>query len=289
MGLRRLSVLLATSVLLAAPVGGARASDPAVSTLNGKLSTEAGVTGGDGGSSGLGIVSGSLTTPLGHTFGLQIDGNAATAFNAFAGGGTAHLFWRDPAIGLFGPVATVEGGNGVRFGWYGAEAELYAGVFTFGAWGGYHNAVDDGLGLAASSGYYGGSLTFYPIPDLALSAGAGSEFGRASGRGTLEFQPDLTARRNVAFFVTGEVTQPSGYTVTAGVRLYFGPDKSLIRRHREDDPSFAVLPPEINSALMYSGAGSGPLHNAAAAWNGLASDLNTLATGYDQVLRSLEF
>jgi PPE-repeat protein len=26
------------------------------------------------------------------------------------------------------------------------------------------------------------------------------------------------------------------YAVTAGLRLYFGPDKSLIRRHREDDP-----------------------------------------------------
>ena len=34
----------------------------------------------------------------------------------------------------------------------------------------------------------------------------------------------------------------SSYSVTAGVRFYFGPDKSLIRRHREDDPPSGVTP-----------------------------------------------
>ncbi|NGY03021.1 PPE domain-containing protein, partial [Mycobacterium tuberculosis] len=36
---------------------------------------------------------------------------------------------------------------------------------------------------------------------------------------------------------------------------------------------FPVLPPEINSVLMYSGAGSSPLLAAAAAWDGLAEEL----------------
>ena len=36
---------------------------------------------------------------------------------------------------------------------------------------------------------------------------------------------------------------------------------------------FLALPPEINSALMYAGAGSGPLFVAAAAWDGLAAEL----------------
>ena len=35
--------------------------------------------------------------------------------------------------------------------------------------------------------------------------------------------------------------------------------------------NFSVLAPEINSARMFSGAGSAPMLNAAAAWDGLAS------------------
>jgi hypothetical protein len=37
--------------------------------------------------------------------------------------------------------------------------------------------------------------------------------------------------------------------------------------------SFLVLPPEINSMLMYTGAGSSPMLAAAAAWDGLAAEL----------------
>ena len=36
---------------------------------------------------------------------------------------------------------------------------------------------------------------------------------------------------------------------------------------------FGALPPEINSGLMYAGAGSGSLVAAGAAWEGLASQL----------------
>jgi len=234
--LRGLPAILLATLLLAAPVAAAHAEGPAVSAVNGKLSTEGGVTGADGQSSGVGMVKGSITTPLGHAFGLQLDGTAGTAFNDFFGGGTAHLFWRDPAIGLFGPVASLEGGSGLRFGWYGVEAELYAGMFTVGAWGGYHKAVDTRFGISASSSFYGGSLTVYPISDLAVSLGATSEFSHVTGSGTLEFQPDLFARHNVSFFVDGGVSDRSAYSVTAGIRFYFGPDKPLIRRHREDDP-----------------------------------------------------
>lgn len=39
--------------------------------------------------------------------------------------------------------------------------------------------------------------------------------------------------------------------------------------------NFSVLPPEINSARMYVGAGSGPLLQAAAAWDALAGELGS--------------
>jgi hypothetical protein len=242
MGLKPLRLLTMTvlSAASVASVASAQAEGPAVSTVNGKLSTEAGVTGINGESSGIGVVKGSLAAPLGYAFGFQLDGMAGTSFNSAFGGGTAHLFWRDPAIGLFGPVVSLAAGGGNRLGWYGSEAELYAKAFTIGAWGGYHDAVDGQFAITESSGFYGGSFTFYPTPDLAMTLAATSAFGQVSGTSTIEYQPDLFARHNVAFYVDGAAADHASYGITVGVRLYFGPDKSLIRRHREDDPVTAL-------------------------------------------------
>jgi PPE-repeat protein len=44
--------------------------------------------------------------------------------------------------------------------------------------------------------------------------------------------------------------------------------------------AFGVLPPEINSARMFSGTGCGPLLSSAA-WNGLAAELSATATAYE--------
>jgi PPE-repeat protein len=43
---------------------------------------------------------------------------------------------------------------------------------------------------------------------------------------------------------------------------------------------FAVIPPEINSGLMYAGPGSGPMLAASAAWDYLADDLYLTAVAY---------
>jgi len=51
--------------------------------------------------------------------------------------------------------------------------------------------------------------------------------------------------------------------------------------------SFSLIPPEINSALMFTGAGSGPLTEAAAAWNSLAADLDSTATQYQTLVTNL--
>ncbi|ORB83778.1 hypothetical protein B1987_08115 [Mycobacterium kansasii] len=50
---------------------------------------------------------------------------------------------------------------------------------------------------------------------------------------------------------------------------------------------FAMLPPEINSARIYSGPGSGPMLAAAAAWNSLAAELRATALSYHSVLAAL--
>jgi PPE-repeat protein len=50
---------------------------------------------------------------------------------------------------------------------------------------------------------------------------------------------------------------------------------------------FAMLPPEVNSGRMYSGAGSGPMLAAASAWHGLAAELRSTALSYGAVLAAL--
>jgi PPE-repeat protein len=50
---------------------------------------------------------------------------------------------------------------------------------------------------------------------------------------------------------------------------------------------FAALPPEINSGLLYSGAGSGPLISAGTAYNNLAAELSTAATSWESIVSNL--
>jgi PPE-repeat protein len=51
--------------------------------------------------------------------------------------------------------------------------------------------------------------------------------------------------------------------------------------------NFSWLPPEINSARITTGEGSGSLFLAASAWDGLASDLSASASSFQSVLSSL--
>ena len=48
-----------------------------------------------------------------------------------------------------------------------------------------------------------------------------------------------------------------------------------------------AFPPEINSGRIYSGPGSGPMLAAAAAWDGLANDLQYTVAAYSSVISSL--
>jgi PPE-repeat protein len=50
---------------------------------------------------------------------------------------------------------------------------------------------------------------------------------------------------------------------------------------------FGALPPEVNSARMYAGTGSGSMVAAAAAWDGVAAELNSAATSYQAVVSEL--
>jgi PPE-repeat protein len=50
---------------------------------------------------------------------------------------------------------------------------------------------------------------------------------------------------------------------------------------------FGSYPPEINSARIYAGAGSGPMLAAAEAWDTLAAELHSVASSYQSVISGL--
>jgi PPE-repeat protein len=50
---------------------------------------------------------------------------------------------------------------------------------------------------------------------------------------------------------------------------------------------FGAFPPEVNSAKMYTGPGSTSMLSAAAAWNGLASELRSQAANYSSIISNL--
>ncbi len=51
--------------------------------------------------------------------------------------------------------------------------------------------------------------------------------------------------------------------------------------------NFSIFPPEINSSLIFSGAGSSPMLAAATAWDGLASELGSAADSFSSVTSGL--
>ena len=51
--------------------------------------------------------------------------------------------------------------------------------------------------------------------------------------------------------------------------------------------NYSVLPPEINSARMFSGVGSAPMLDAAGAWDSLASELGSAASSFSSLTSGL--
>ena len=102
---------------------------PAVSGLNGKIAVYGGYQEDEIDDGGIFGVLGSVSVPLGHRFGFQLDGQVAAVEDDVFGRLGGHLFWRDPSKGLVGVYGAVEGYDDIDMdAWRIAlEAEAYIG------------------------------------------------------------------------------------------------------------------------------------------------------------------
>ena len=210
--------------------GSAMADGSAVSGPNAKISIGAGDTDGDA----TGLATGSVSFPVGDKFGAQIDGAFGGVGGDAAGGIGGHLFWRDPDKGLLGLTAAFAGrdsrgpNSGGRAG---VEGELYLGQFTTGASAGYQFGEIDHGGVGSIN------LRWYGTDDFMLSGGGAVAAGDSIARFGAEYQPGVKALPGLSVFADAEFGEHDWDRVFVGLRFYFGgKTKSLIRRHREDDP-----------------------------------------------------
>lgn len=210
---------------------------PAVSAFNGKAALGGGGVNGEG----IGFLEASVSAPFGHSFGVQGDALVGYASSGSVLGGGVHGFWRDPSVGLvglYGGVLNAELGDADHTVYtIGAEAAAYLGAFTVEGYAGYLDGDEVDSSFAGVL-----RLAYYPIDDLRLSVGGRYIDDHAAGIFEAEYQLSGLPFSGVSVFGRGLIGDDDEWQGLAGLRIYLAPEeKSLIRRHREDDPTHLTL------------------------------------------------
>jgi hypothetical protein len=208
---------------------------PAVSAPNMKVDLTAGALG--GGPAVMGGFTG--TAPLGHSFGVQLDGAIGSADADMRGGFAGHVFYRDPRSFLLGTTAmwsNIAGPNEEAkssFRRVGLESELYLGDFSILPAFGVQNAHGDATGYASLAGIY------YPTPYLALSVSAAG-FGNSRSM-QMGFEYQLFEDTPLSLIGDVGMDNKGPPFMLAGIRYSFGaPSKTIKDRDRFDDPANIV-------------------------------------------------
>ncbi|AVM74224.1 hypothetical protein [Magnetospirillum gryphiswaldense] len=208
---------------------------PAVSAPNVKVDVMGGALSG-----GPAILGGAtFTAPLGHDFGVQMDGAFGMADQDLRGGMAVHLFYRDPTsmlLGVTGMWSNIAGPHkdaksNIRR--VGAEAEFYFDDFSILPSAGVQNDHADTTGYANLGGIY------YATPNLALGTSVSGVANSRAIQAGFEYRPDSWTNTSY-LFDTGVGNQGAAF-VLAGIRFSFGaPSKTLQQRDRYDDPGNIV-------------------------------------------------
>ena len=220
---------------------------PAVSAVNGKIEFQGGWAGMSGLSNSADFLGGAtLSAPIGDSFGIQADIAASNSFNQTMMGGALHFFTRDPDAYLLGVTGGAFWTNNANAQIIGPEFELYSGPLMFQAYGGFMNM--NVAGVNSGKMFAIGDISLYATDNFRLIIGAKDIADFKSAHAGLEYQ--FSETMPLSFTLDGKVGDNGFAAVDAGLRFYFGGgDKSLKRRHREDDPPNRIFD-------VFNGAGN---------------------------------
>jgi len=253
----------AADLITKAPVGGRVALQPGVDGTNWKFDALGGVMsdrtiyGGRG----------SFSVPLGGQLGFQLDGAFGNYDSRFFGAGAAHLFWRDPSrglVGLYGSHTYWDQFGGLNVSQIAGEAEVYMGPFTLRGIAGveFGDSQTQVTGTVVS---VNSVTTFFDTYDVetrffdkvnlsyylndSVQVFAGHRY--LGGKHALALGGEVGFSRGGplmgAAFVEARIGENDFDGIWGGLRAYIGEkDKSLIQRHRQDDP-FNWLPETLFS------------------------------------------
>ncbi len=238
------------SVSMAADIETATAL-PAVSAPNGKIEIGGGWADIDDlGDDEVFRGGAAFSFPVGDMFGIQADLTALDAYGETAIGGAAHFFTRDPNAYLLGAYGGYVDAGPANVWYVGPEAELYLDNISIEAVGGVMDISNGG----GTEFYAMGKVALYATENLRLSVGASTVANFESANAGLEWFMGDTGLP-VSLTVDGQLGEDGYTSVMAGLSLYFGgEDKSLIRRHREDDPRLHFFN-IFNAGLLGGGGG----------------------------------